>query len=103
METKKTTKKKTEKIDTMRMNQELRDKIAENNDMLLFADGFDGAIVGITEDCMHVVYDANKMIEILVKYEEMTYEDAVDYLGYNTFCAYVGENTPIYINLIKDL
>ena len=28
----------------------------------------------------------------------MTLDDAIEYLEYNVFCAYVGEGTPIYID-----
>ncbi len=30
--------------------------------------------------------------------EGMSYEDAIDYLEYNTFNAYVGENTPLWVD-----
>jgi hypothetical protein len=30
--------------------------------------------------------------------EPMTEEDAWEYLEFNTFCAYVGEQTPIFVN-----
>jgi hypothetical protein len=33
--------------------------------------------------------------------EGMTLEDAIDYLEYNTFNAYVGEYTPIWIEDFK--
>jgi hypothetical protein len=35
------------------------------------------------------------MIAILTK--DMSYEDAIEYLDFNVFSAYVGERTPIYI------
>jgi len=28
----------------------------------------------------------------------MSHEEAWEYLEYNTFCAYVGENTPIFVS-----
>ena len=33
---------------------------------------------------------------------EDPYSEAVDYFGYNTECAYVGENTPIFMQRIDD-
>jgi len=45
------------------------------------------------------VYDRQKMIEIAVRDMEMTEEDAIEYLEYNVWGAYVGEHTPIYINM----
>lgn len=63
---------------------------------ILKADGFDDAVIGIDPESMRLVYDRNKMFDILVN-QGMTMEDAVEYLEFNTFCAYVGEKTPIYI------
>lgn len=90
----------------MKKNQELRERLSEMNAELLYADGYDNCIIGLSEDGMHVVYDSTKMMETLLKENEsdgMTEADAWDYLGFNTFSAYVGECTPIYITRIKDL
>lgn len=73
-----------------------RDTLQEQyDDDLLFADGFDEAIVGITTNGL-VVYDVELMICVLVS-QGMGYTEAVEYLEFNVFCAYVGENTPIYM------
>ncbi len=66
----------------------------------LIADGFNDAIIGIEHASGRVVYDIDTMVQIL-KTEGMSYEDAIEHLEYNVFGAYVGENTPIYINQIK--
>ena len=65
----------------------------------LKADGFDEAIVGVEPDSMRLVYDRFKMVDILIKNEKLSEEDAIDHLGYNTFSAYVGEKTPIFIEI----
>lgn len=80
---------------------EIREKLAEHfGDDLLFADSFDDAIVGVAigNDSGRVVYDAKQMADILVQKENMSQEEAWQYLEFNTFCAYVGKRTPIYIN-----
>lgn len=59
-------------------------------------DGYDTAIVGITDDGQ-LVYSKDKMVEITAVVCDMSAEDAWEFLGYNTFCAYVGEMTPLYI------
>ena len=46
-----------------------------------------------------VVYSRNKVIEILM--EDMSEEDAVEYAEYNTFNAYVGDNTPLWVDDLK--
>lgn len=50
---------------------------------------------------MRLVYDKSKMVEILLKSEEMDYSDAIEYLEYNVYCGYVGEKTPIYIDIFN--
>jgi hypothetical protein len=69
------------------------------DDTLLFADGFDDAIIGLDTLSLKVVYSKQQMIEILVN-EDMTPEDAIEFLEYNTWNAYVGEQTPIYVDQI---
>jgi hypothetical protein len=72
----------------------------------LKADGFDEAIVGIDKTSERIVYNKELMIQVLMDRDEMSWEDAIEYLEYNVFCAYVGDHTPIYldsIDLIDDL
>lgn len=63
----------------------------------LFADGFNYAVMGTTDDG-RVVYSKVRMVEELVSESEMSVEDALEYLEYNTWNAYVGEFTPLYVN-----
>lgn len=63
----------------------------------LFADGLDEAIIGICPNSLRVIYSRTKCVEILAKEDDMTEEDAMDYLEYNTFNTYVGEYTPIFM------
>ena len=68
---------------------------------LLFADGYDEAIIGVSIgiSCGKVVYDQAKVIEICMRDSEMTYEEAVEWLDFNTFGAYVGEGTPVFVDM----
>lgn len=67
------------------------------DDAPLFANGFDDAIVGICPNSFKVIYSRNKCISILCRLDDMTIEEAMDYLEYNTFNTYVGEYTPIFM------
>jgi hypothetical protein len=68
------------------------------NDQTLFADGYDEAIIGYQASSpARVIYSANKMVEIFVRDNEATEEEAYEFLSYNTWNAYVGEGTPIYL------
>ena len=65
------------------------------NDEFLFADGFDGAIIG---HCSNgVKYSAPTIIQILQDNDNMTEEEALDYYYYNIEGASIGEYTPIYM------
>lgn len=81
-----------------------RDWIAEYvDDSAIIASGFDSSIVGYTTDSsgIRVIYDAEIMAQTLVD-DGCTYEEAWEYLEFNTFGAYVGEGTPIYMNRIGE-
>ena len=80
-----------------------REAVAEGNEDMLFADGFDDALVGYIERAgmpSIACYDKDKCIEILAK--DMTHEEAVEYFYFNTAGAYVGENTPCFFTRIED-
>ena len=64
---------------------------------LVTADGFDDAILGIDSKSYRVIYDADIMVEILMEDEEMSEEEALEYLDYNVFNAWIGDQTPIYL------
>ena len=65
----------------------------------MFADGFDSAIIGVCGgfDSGRVAYSVPKMLEALCASDGMSYDEAMEYLEFNTIGVYVGENTPIYI------
>ena len=66
---------------------------------LLFADGFDKAIVGVsrTFNKLSVTYDTNKCIKTLMTRDKMSREEALEYFEYNIVGSYVGEHTPSFI------
>lgn len=79
----------------MSVNLQLRDELPE--DAIVFDNmSYDGSIIGVTTDD-RVVYSYDKMVEELMQDEEWSYEDAVEWIDYNTIRAlpYAGENGPI--------
>jgi hypothetical protein len=66
-------------------------------DDLLFADGYDEAIIGI-DNKGRIVYDASKVIDCLMK-QGMDEDEAIDFYEFNIADAYVGENTPIFVTV----
>jgi hypothetical protein len=78
----------------------LSQEIEEINPDALLCDGFDEAIIGMAERINLgpiVAYDIDKMLEIMVERDGMTYEEAMEYFDYNILGAWMGENTPVYI------
>ena len=61
-------------------------------------DGFDSAIIGVGGRCNTdpmIVYDYDKMVDVLVMRDGMAQEEAEEYLDYNVVCAWIGDTTPI--------
>lgn len=75
------------------------EKIPE--EVFIFADGFDDAIIGICEVTNRIIYSKQRIIEILME-EGMEYEDALDHFGFNIAGGYVGEMTPIFCHSVFD-
>ena len=79
------------------------DELEESETMLFRNPDFSGAIVGIDND-NRVIYDYNKMIEFLVETEDMDYDEAADYICYDTLRAlnYIPGNKPIVMFSFMD-
>ena len=57
---------------------------------------YDDALIGVSEDS-RAIYDYDKMIEWLMNKEGWSYDEAADWVNYNTLRAlpYMGEKAPI--------
>jgi len=80
---------------------EIKEQLAEENPHAILYDGFEKALVNIAYRVgMQPVacYDMRKCIEILMKNNKISYEEAVEYFEYNTMGLWAGESTPIFIN-----
>lgn len=78
-----------------------RELIIERYETVMFADGFDDAIVGVSTRAglePLVTYDIEKCIDILMERDGMTYDDAYQYFEYNVLGAYMGEK---YSNIFR--
>jgi hypothetical protein len=66
----------------MAVNLQLRSELPE--DAIVFDNmSYDGSIVGVTTDG-RVVYDYDKMVEELMEDEQWSYEEAAEWIGFNT-------------------
>ncbi|MCQ2076729.1 MAG: hypothetical protein MJZ20_06830 [Bacteroidaceae bacterium] len=84
-------KKLRKRIQAFGEDQEVEIKILDNH-------AYDKSIVGVTLDG-RLVYDYNKMLEEYQKDEHCSYEDAAEWIHFNTLRSipYMGEDGPIII------
>lgn len=72
----------------------------EETSIILFeSPSYDEAFVGLTMDD-RAVYDYDKMVECLITEDNMTYEEAAEFIDYNTVRSlpYVGDKGPVIIH-----
>lgn len=63
----------------------------------LVAKEFEDALIGYTNGANLVaVYDYDVCVHILME-DNMTYEQAIEYMEYNVVGGYVGDKTPVFI------
>lgn len=67
-------------------------------DELLFADGFDDCIIGITFEGDNVIYNVGSVIAKLQE-QGMTKLEAYKYFEFNMLGTYVGEHTPLWVSM----
>jgi len=82
------------------IRQELADDFGDDL-LFLEEDYFDSAIVGVT-DTGRVVYDVDRLVSLFCDNNDCSYEDALEYIEFNTLGAYVGDQTPVYLQLKVD-
>jgi hypothetical protein len=78
--------------------EELQLQLKDNE--CLLADGFESALIGITEGSNPVaVYDTDECIRCLMEEDEERFsqEDAIEFFYYNVVGSYVGDKTPVFI------
>jgi hypothetical protein len=82
---------------------EVLEAVADYDDELLLADGFEEALLGVIEGCARpavACYDYDECVRILVA-RGMEESDAVEYFNFNVAGAYVGETTPMFLHNFK--
>ena len=69
---------------------------------MLLADGLEAAFLGVGRRCGQkdlAVYSIPKAIDLLVTRDGMSAEDAEEYLEFNSIGAWVGDETPIWLEI----
>lgn len=86
----------------MTINDDVRLELCD--DAIVFDNpSFDNSIIGTTIDG-NAVYDYDKMVEELMNDENMSEQDAIDWIEYNTIRAipYAGNMAPVIIFTFKE-
>ena len=81
-----------------------REKISklfeEMDESVLLMDGFEEAFIGYSQrinEPVLAVYSYEKMLGVLVRRDDMDYDEATEYINYNCLGAWVGEKTTIIV------
>lgn len=72
----------------------------DHNPDALVADDFADAFVGVSYRCGKdslAVYSVPRCIDILMKRDSMTYEEAAEFFEFNVAGAWLGDGTPIWL------
>lgn len=88
-------------LQPVRMRKLVNDWLTDIGEESLFADGFDDAIIGLSYDPLagayRVCYSIGSCHECLMKYGEMSLDEAIEYFEYNVIGSYMGPDTPIFV------
>ena len=78
---------------------EIEDLYGGDEPEILFADGYDEAILGTTWDGerTRVVYKVEDILNILMERDEMTYDEASEFFDFNIAGSNMGVYTPLYL------
>ena len=81
------------------------EEVAEYNEEALICDGFDEAIMGVAERINLgpvAAYNVEKVLEILMERDGMSYEEALEFFQFNIIRGWHGEYTPVFIYTNED-
>ncbi len=81
-----------------------REQIAEYNEGVMFAEGFDDCLLGIVErfgSPALALYDYERVIQKLMKRDGMKRDVAEEFFNINIVGAWVGENTPAFATIMR--
>ena len=76
-----------------------RDRLLDNgyDDVIIFEnESYDDALIGVSED-RRAIYSFEKMVEWLMKKDNISEEEAIEWIEYNTIRSlpYIGNKAPI--------
>ena len=85
---------------TVPTREQINEQLIEMEESTLLMDGFEEAFIGFSRrinDPLLAVYSWEKMVNVLMERDGMTYDDATEYIDFNCIGAWVGDQTPIIV------
>ena len=82
------------------LRKNINQALEQMDETALLMDGFDEALIGFSQrinEPILAVYSWEKMMSVCIYRDQMTEEEAEEYISYNCTGAWVGEKTPIIV------
>ena len=82
----------------------IKERLAEYNPDMLFAEGFDKALIGVcrsSKGAFVAAYDFGMCVQMLVEDEGMCLEEAIGWMEYNVIGSHMGDHTPVFIEGVE--
>ena len=79
--------------------RELLNELGLEDSVVFENPSYDSAIIGYDANNNRIIYDFNLMVEYLMTEDNMEYDEAIEFIEYNTLRAipYAGVNAPIVL------
>jgi hypothetical protein len=81
--------------------QRIKSWLEAIEEVAMFADGFDDAVMGLTYDAnaghWRVIYDSSECLSLLMQRDGMTFEEAVEFFDYNVTGGAVLPQSPLFM------
>ena len=79
--------------------------LAYFDESVILADGFELAFLGCGYSYAgsYAIYNLGTSIEILMQRDEMSFDDAEEFIEYNVIGAFVGDRMPVFLLPMKEL
>ena len=95
----------TKPVSDRQIVESINNFVSEDNNDIAIPNGFSSAFIGLSyngaTEPYHAVYSKQRMVTALMTEDKMSYEEAIEFLDFNTWNAYPPEGShPLYIDEI---
>ena len=85
-------------------DEKLKQFLADIDEEIVVADGLAHAFIGLTAtpNGTVAIYSTEKIVSSLMEKDMMDFDSAEEFMHFNIINAYVGNRTPIFVDLVPD-